>query len=194
MTDSNPLFVSRQPSIHPKKFALWLFIVSIIMVFAAWTSAYIVRRAEGNWLEFELPDEMLYSSIIIFLSSFSIHWAYISAKKDNFFHIKLGLLLTLFLGIVFIYLQLKGFGKLIENNVWFGGKKSNPAGSFVYVLAGAHALHLVGGIIFLLITLYHAIKLHIHSKNMLLLDMCTTFWHFLDVLWIYLYVFLMLYR
>lgn len=188
MVENRPL------SMHPKKFALWLFIVSIIMIFAAWTSAYIVRRAEGNWLEFDLPPSMLYSTIVIALSSISMHWAYLSAKKDNFLNVKIGVSITVLLAAFFVYFQVDGFGQLIENQVWFGGKKSNPAGSFVYVLAGAHAVHIIGGALFLLITIYYTFRQEVHSKNMLLIDMCTTFWHFLDVLWIYLYVFLMLYR
>ncbi|MFQ3575183.1 MAG: cytochrome c oxidase subunit 3 [Cytophagales bacterium] len=194
MENTTELVENRTLSMHPKKFALWLFIVSVIMIFAAWTSAYIVRRAEGNWLEFDLPPAMLYSTIIIAFSSISMHWAFISAKKDNLNQIKIGLLITVILGAVFVYLQYISFSQLIDNQVWFGGKKSNPAGSFVYVLAGAHAVHIIGGALFLLITLYYSFANEVHSKKLLLIDMCTTFWHFLDVLWIYLYVFLMLYR
>src|SRR4028119_721555 len=85
----------QQPlAMHPKKFATWLFIVSIVMIFAALSSAYMVRRAEGNWLEFELPTIFWINSIILLASSFTMHWAYFSAKKDSLNNLKLAMLLT----------------------------------------------------------------------------------------------------
>ncbi len=181
-------------SMHPKKFALWIFIVTVIMLFAAWTSGYIVRKAEGNWLNFELPYMMYYSTAVLLLSSVTMHWAYVSAKRDNLDSIKIALLVTSFLGLMFLVFQIFSFNELVSNNVWFGGKKSNPSGSFLYVLSGMHGLHIVGGIVFLLITLFFASKKEIHAKNTLLIEMCTTFWHFLDGLWLYLFLFLLLNR
>ncbi|MCS6968701.1 MAG: cytochrome c oxidase subunit 3 [Cytophagales bacterium] len=178
-------------AMHPKKFALWLFIVSIIMLFAGLTSAYIVRRAEGNWLEFELPRIFYYSTAVIIISSLTMHWAYVSAKKDELGKLKAGLWLTFLLGVVFLVLQWLGWVELVEMGVFFAGSQSNPAGSFLYVLSGLHGLHLIGGIIFLLIILAAAIRLEIHSKAMVRLEMCATYWHFMDILWVYLFVFLL---
>lgn len=181
-------------SMHPKKFALWIFIVTVIMLFAAWTSGYIVRKAEGNWLNFDLPTMMYYATGVLLVSSFTMHWAFLSAKKDNLDSLKIALVATTFLGFLFLAFQLLGFNELVSNNVWFGGKKSNPSGSFLYVLSGMHGLHIVGGIVFLLITLLFALKKQIHAKNLLLIEMCVTFWHFLDGLWLYLFLFLLLNR
>ncbi|SEJ17834.1 cytochrome c oxidase subunit 3 [Cyclobacterium xiamenense] len=181
---------AEQPlSMHPKKFALWLFIVSVVMVFAGMTSAYIVRQSEGNWLEFDLPDVFWYNSGIIVLSSLSIHWSYLSAKKDDFNSLKLGLIATTFLGLAFLVGQWYSWIALVEQDVYFVG---NPAGSFMYVFTGLHGLHLVSGVIFLIIVLISSLGNKIHSQNMPQLEMCVTYWHFLGGLWLYLFMFLLL--
>ncbi len=181
---------AEQPlSMHPKKFALWLFIVSVVMVFAGMTSAYIVRQSEGNWLEFDLPDVFWYNSGIIVLSSLSIHWSYLSAKKDDFNSLKLGLIATTLLGLAFLVGQWYSWIALVEQDVYFVG---NPAGSFMYVFTGLHGLHLVSGVIFLIIVLISSLGNKIHSQNMPQLEMCVTYWHFLGGLWLYLFMFLLL--
>jgi cytochrome c oxidase subunit III len=179
-------------AMNPKKFALWLFIVSIVMIFAAMTSAYIVRRAEGNWLVVEIPSVFYINTAIIFLSSISMHWAFLSAKKDNLQPMKTGLLITTLLGVLFLAGQIIGWEHLDADKVFFGGTESNPGGSFMYVLTGLHGFHLVSGVIFLIVVLVSAFRYEVHSKSMLLIEMCTTYWHFLDALWIYLFVFLLL--
>lgn len=178
-------------SMNPKKFALWLFIVSVIMVFAALTSAYIVRQAEGNWLIFELPQLFWITSIIILISSGTMHWAYLAAKRDSLESVKLATIITTILGVAFLVGQFMAWGDLVAENVFFVG---NPSGSFVYVLSGLHGLHIVGGVVFLLILLAATFKYKVHSKNLSLIEMCATYWHFLDVLWLYLFVFLLLNR
>lgn len=178
-------------SMNPKKFALWLFIVSVCMVFASMTSAYIVRQAEGNWQIFELPPLFWITSGIILLSSFTMHWAYMAAKRDNLEMVKVAMVVTTLMGAGFLVGQVLAWGELVENNVYFVG---NPSGSFVYVLSGLHGLHIVGGVVFLMITLVATFRFQVHSKNLSLIEMCTTFWHFLDALWLYLFVFLLLNR
>ena len=179
-------------SMNPKKFALWLFIVSVCMIFASMTSAYIVRQAEGNWQIFELPPLFWISSGIILVSSITMHWAYMAAKRDNLEMVKVGMSITTVLGIAFLVAQVMAWGELVENNVYFTG--GNPSASFVYVLSGLHGIHIVGGVVFLLITLIATFRFQVHSKNMNLIEMCTTFWHFLDALWLYLFVFLLINR
>ena len=88
-------------SMHPKKFMLWLFIVSIVMIFASMTSAYIVRQSEGDWLQFALPDALWASTVVIILSSFTAQWAYNAAKKDNIKNMKIAMGLTMVLGVAF---------------------------------------------------------------------------------------------
>jgi cytochrome c oxidase subunit 3 len=178
-------------SMNPKKFALWLFMVSVVMIFASLTSAYIVRQAEGNWYIYDLPMVFYTSSVVILLSSATMQWAMVEAKKDNFVMLRVAMSITAVLGVTFLALQYYGWVELVGIDVYFVG---NPSGSFVYVLTGLHGLHLVSGVIFILWVLYLSFKYRIHSKNLLSLDLCATFWHFLDGLWIYLFVFLLLNR
>ncbi|MGB3588481.1 MAG: cytochrome c oxidase subunit 3 [Tunicatimonas sp.] len=178
-------------SMHPQKFALWLFIVTVVMIFAAFTSAYIVRRSEGNWLDFELPPLFWTTAGIIFASSISMHWAYISAKRDQIIQLRAALLITLGLGIAFLIGQFMAWGALVNIEVFFVG---NPAGSFVYVLSGVHGVHIISALIFLMVVVVKAFRYKVHSKRMDTMEMCVTYWHFLDGLWLYLFLFLLLNR
>ena len=177
---------------HPKRVLLILLIFSIVMMFAAFTSGYIVRRDEGNWGEFELPASLLINSIIIALSSASMQWAYFSARKDEISRVKIGLIITLVLGLVFLAGQFHSFGDLVDGNTYFGGADANPSGSFVYVLMGVHAFHLVTGLIFLAVVLKRTLNYQVHSRAMLSIGNATLYWHFLGGLWLYLYLFLLL--
>ena len=177
--------------VNPKKFTLWLFIVSIVMIFASMTSAYVVKRSDGNWLNFDLPEAFLYTTFIIVLSSATMQWAYLSAKKDAISNLNIGLAVTLILSIAFLVGQCFSWSQLVEQDVYFVG---NAAGSFIYVLTGLHGFHLISGIIFLIIVSISSLNYKVHSKKILLIEMCTTYWHFLGGLWVYLYLFLSLYN
>ncbi|MCH7514960.1 MAG: cytochrome c oxidase subunit 3 [Bacteroidetes bacterium] len=181
----------RPVSMEPKKFALWLFIVTIVMLFAAFTSAYIVRQAEGNWLDFSLPSIFYWNTGILLLSSVTMQWAYNSAKRDDLKNVKTAIFLSIVLGIGFLVGQIFGWDMLVDDGVFFVG---NPSGSFMYIFTGLHGVHLISGIIFIIIVLIATIKYKVHSKNILLIEMCNTYWHFLDALWVYLFVFLLLNR
>jgi cytochrome c oxidase subunit 3 len=174
---------------HPKKFAMWLFMVSVVMLFAAFTSAYVVKQSDGVWLDFQLPALFDYTTAIIILSSVSMHWAVIAAKKNLIKMIRVALGVTFVLGSLFLVGQLMAWGELVEADVHFVG---NPAGSFLYVLTGVHGLHLVSAVIFLIVVLYSAFQYKIHSKSLVQLEICATYWHFLGGLWLYLYLFLAL--
>jgi cytochrome c oxidase subunit 3 len=182
--------IVEQPiSMHPKKFALWLFLVTVVMIFAALTSAYIVRQAEGNWLEYELPEIFWVTSGIVILSSIALQVAYYAAKKDNFLLVRIGMVLTVVLGIAFLIGQWYSWVALVDREVFFVG---NPAGSFLYVFTGLHALHLISGVIFLIIVLISTFRYKVHSQALNTLEMATTYWHFLGGLWLYLFLFLLL--
>ncbi|MGV3540313.1 MAG: cytochrome c oxidase subunit 3 [Rufibacter sp.] len=178
--------------VHPLKFMLILLLVSIFMMFAAYTSAYIVRREEGNWLEFDLPSILLINTLVITLSSVFMQWAYVSARRDNLKSLKVMLLLTIVAGTAFLVGQWEAWAELVRNNVFFGGSTANPSGSFLYVLTGVHAFHLITGLIFLIIVVISALKYRVYSKSLTRIELCTIYWHFLGALWIYLYVFLTL--
>lgn len=181
--------VDQPIAMHPKKFALWLFLVTIVMIFAALTSAYIVRQSEGNWLEYDLPTIFWYTSGIVIVSSLFLQYGYYSAKKDNMAGLRTGLGLAVLFGIAFLVGQWYSWVALVDENVFFVG---NPSGSFLYVFTGLHAVHLISGVIFLIIVLISTYRYKVHSKSMDTLEMATTFWHFLAALWLYLFMFLLL--
>ncbi|MFT7033990.1 MAG: cytochrome c oxidase subunit 3 [Cyclobacteriaceae bacterium] len=174
---------------HPKKFAMWLFMVSVVMLFAAFTSAYVVKQSDGVWLDFQLPVLFDYTTAVIILSSISMHWAVIAAKKNLIKMIRVALVVTFVLGSLFLVGQLMAWGELVEADVHFVG---NAAGSFLYVLTGVHGIHLVSAVIFLIVVLFSAFQYKIHSKSLVQLEICATYWHFLGGLWLYLYLFLAL--
>ncbi len=175
-------------AMDPHKFILWLFLVSIIMLFASQSSAYLVRRAEGNWLEFKMPAIFMYSTGVLVLSSICMHWAYIKAKNDDFKQLKIAISITFALGLLFLGMQFEGWKQLVAMNVYFVG---NPSGSFFYVFTGLHGFHIISGLIVLMFALWAAFKLKLHAKNLRQIQICVAYWHFLDILWIYLFVFLL---
>ncbi|MFL0161209.1 cytochrome c oxidase subunit 3 [Aquirufa salirivi] len=185
--ETNSIEAKATRSVNPKIFTMWLFIVSIIMLFAAFTSAYLVRKAEGNWVEFQLPNLFWISSVVLLLSSASMHFALLAAKKDQFNALRISISITFVLGLLFLILQYFGWVQLVEMNVYFVG---NPSGSFVYVLSGLHGLHLISGLIVLIVALVAAFRMKINAKALTQIKICSTYWHFLDALWIYLFLFL----
>lgn len=175
-------------SMNPKKFMLWLAIVSIMMMFAGWTSGYLVRKAEGRWHEFEIPQIFWYSTAILLISSVSMIFAVRAAKKDQFSTLKTAISITFVFGIAFLVMQVMGFSDLIQNKLFFAG--SDVASSWLYALIGLHAAHVISGLVVLLISLISAFGFKKESKNLLRIQLCATYWHFLDLLWLYLFLFL----
>jgi cytochrome c oxidase subunit III len=175
-------------SVHPQKFMLWLGIVSILMMFAGWTSGYLVRKAEGNWLEFEMPRIFWYSTGVLILSSISMHLSVRAAKKDNFGTLKTAISVTFALGMLFLAMQIKGFYELVEQNLYFVG---NPSVSFFDVFIFIHGVHVISGIIVLCFAFVAAWRMNIHAKRLDQIEMSAIYWHFLDALWLYLFLFLL---
>ena len=175
-------------SMHPQKFAMWLFLVSVTMLFISYSSGFIVQKSAKNLLLLELPPILLWTTIIILVSSVSMQFAYVSAKRNNIKNVKIGLLVTFLLSIVFIGGQIVAWNQLVAMDMHF--VNTNPLESFVYIFTGLHVAHLAGAIIFLIIVLSQTFKYQVHSKSMVRIEMCATFWHFLGGLWLYLYLFL----
>ena len=178
-------------SMAPKKFGMWLFLVSVFMLFMSLTSAYIVRQADGNWTIFDLPSMFWLTTVVILLSSVTMQWAYFAAKKDNMSTTRLMVTLTFVLGVVFLVGQFYGWKELVLDRVYLVG---NPSGSFVYVITGLHGLHIISALVYVAILLVAVGRGKVHSGRLLSIEMCATYWHFLGVLWLYLFVFLLLYR
>jgi cytochrome c oxidase subunit 3 len=179
----------RAMGMNPSKFIVWLFIVTITMLFAALTSAYVVKQSGGDWLNFNLPDMFWITSTIIIVSSITMQLALKSAKEDRFSRLKMYLILTALLGVAFLFGQYQSWKQLVDMDVYFVG---NPAGSFLYVLTGLHGVHIISGLIFLIVVIASSFKLKTHSKSLIRIEMCTTYWHFLGGLWLYLFLFLKL--
>jgi cytochrome c oxidase subunit III len=179
-----------QPTLgmNPKKFSFWLFLISVVMIFASLTSGYIVRKSEGNWVDFELPPIFWLTTAVLLLSSVTHHLAFKAAKSDDLPAAKGWMSLTFLLGLVFLITQWYSWVYLVNINVYFSG--NNVAGSFLYVLTGLHALHVISAIVFVAIITFKTFRYQVHSKNILGMELCTTYWHFLDALWIYLFAFL----
>lgn len=170
---------------------LWIGIVSIVMFFSGWTSAVIVSKGgNGNWLNIELPFAFTLSSIIIILSSLTYHFGFISIKKDNKNALKLTSIVTLVLGILFIVSQYYGWKELYSNGIVATGSSSTNASSFIYLITVFHVLHLLAGIISLIVVAVKSYKGNYNSSNFLGVEVSLIYWHFLGVLWIYLFLFL----
>ena len=166
---------------------LWIGIGSIVMFFGGLTSAYIVRKAEGNWLEFDMPIWFTISTIAVIASSASLWFALQNIKKDK--SATNLLLTTLIIGLIFTFSQMQGWEDLVAKGVYLTGEGSNPSGSFIYVLTLAHLMHLLGGLIALSITTIKS-KLNKYSKdNYLGIELISTYWHFIGFLWLYLFLF-----
>jgi cytochrome c oxidase subunit 3 len=159
------------------------------MLLGAFTSAYMVKKASGEWLIINMPSIFYFNSIVILLSSLTMHMSLVFARRNNIKALQAGLVITMILGVAFLAGQFVGWENLVAGNIYFVG---NPSGSFVYVFTGVHGFHIVSGLVFLSIVLVSAFKYKIHSKNTLRIEMCATYWHFLDGLWLYLFIFLLL--
>lgn len=179
-------------NLRPKKFLMWLFIITSFMLFAALTSGYIVYTAgdPSRGIKMILPRIFTYSTAVIAVSSVTMHLAYRAARQLKFLQQKVYLIITIFLGLVFFTLQLQAWKGFIESGVYF--VNPNASQSFLYVLTGAHLLHVVAGLIALSSALIGKIRNIPQVRNVFRMEQASIFWHFLDILWIYLFVFLLL--
>lgn len=174
-----------------KKMMLWFGIISLIMSFMGWTSAFIVSSSRPDWLkDFVLPDAFIISTIIIVISSLAFIMAKKALKQNNRQSTTLWLLITLALGITFIVFQFRGFQQIIDLGYNFTGPTSNVTMSYIYLIAIVHILHVIAGLICLLVVIYNHFKQKYDAQNSLGFELAATFWHFIDILWVYLFLFL----
>jgi cytochrome c oxidase subunit III len=181
--------VDQNKKIHPHKFILWVGIGSIIMMFAGLTSAYIVKREQPGWTTYTTPLAFYYSTAVLLISSLTIFLAGKSFTERRMIRYKKLVAATLILGLVFILLQWLGFRHLWATGTTFHG---SGAGQFLYIIAGLHALHVFGGVIALFVLWLRARNTRIRSYNMVPVDVVSTYWHFVDLLWIYLFIFFLM--
>ncbi|NNE28256.1 MAG: cytochrome oxidase subunit III [Saprospiraceae bacterium] len=174
--------------IHPKKFALYASFASMVMLFSGLTSAFIVRQAQGNWLEFPMPSLFYWSTVIIVASSLTLHGSFIAFKKGNQSWYRTLLVVSFFLGVGFTIAQYQAWLQMFDQGIYLNG---NPSGSFIYVISGIHAAHVLGGLGALLVAIVHAFVLPFYRNPVrkLRFEMTLIYWHFVDFLWIYLLLF-----
>lgn len=176
----------QQNKIHPHKFALWVAIAAIIMMFAGLTSAYIVKSGQAGWEDVKTPEVFWYSTAVILISSVTMQAALRSFKQRDMSHFRTLFLLTLMMGITFVILQWTGFKYLWNHGVRFEGA---GAGQFLYIIFGLHGLHVLGGIVALAVMAVQQFFGRIKRYNTMPIEVMSTYWHFVDVLWLYLLIF-----
>jgi cytochrome c oxidase subunit III len=177
--------------VHPQKFTLWIGLASIVMMFTAFTSAYLIKRSLADWITFDLPKIFLYSTAVIIISSITIIISRNYFRQREMRQYRGWLLVTLILGITFVCLQYIGFTELWESGITL---TRNVSFSFLYVIVGLHAIHVLGGVVALTVMLIRAYSVRRKNYSAVPIDMMNTYWHFVDLLWIYLLTFLYLIR
>lgn len=181
--------IDQRKKIHPHKFTMWIAIASIVMMFAGLTSAYIIKRSQANWVTFDLPKAFVYSTVVIVASSITLFLAKNAFIKRNTQQYKYLVAVTFALGLLFVLLQYIGFQDLWKNGMTLTG---NVSFSFLYVIVGLHGLHVLGGIVALLILFLRSFSTKVKSYNVVPVEVMSTYWHFVDFLWLYLFIFLIM--
>ncbi len=182
---------TRRYKIHPYKFNMWIILISIVMFFAAFTSAYIVMEGRDSWQPFRMPDVFWLSTLVILGSSVTMHLSVKSFKNHNMSLYKKLITFTAFLGVVFMALQLLGFSNMYKEGFTLSW---NISAALLYVIVGAHIVHVLGGVVALLVIFFRAYRRRVRSYDAVPVEVAATFWHFVDGLWIYLYIFFLLIR
>lgn len=178
----------QRKKIHPHKFTLWVAIASILMMFAGLTSAFIVKSNLVGWKQIEMPKVFWFSTAAIVASSVTIQMALRSFRQRDMRNYRVLLGITFLLGIAFVVLQWVGFTNLWEQQkVTFKG--ASGAGQFLYVIFGLHALHVIGGVIALIVIFFKAFLGSVKTYSSVPLEVVSTYWHFVDILWLYLLIF-----
>jgi cytochrome c oxidase subunit 3 len=177
------------------KLLLLFAMISMTMMFAGLTSAFVVSKSRADWLkDFQLPTAFYFSTVVIICCSVTFHLAKKAIAKDNQSATTKYLLATLAFGIGFVVLQFVGFGQIVENGYYFTGAASSITTTFLYIVTVVHLLHLAGGLISLLIIIYNHFKQKYNSTQTLGIELGAMYWHFLDLLWVYLFLFLYFFK
>jgi len=171
-----------------KKMMLWFGIVSLGMTFAGLTSAYVVSRTRADWVEdLQLPSFFYWSLAVILLSSISMEMAKRNIKAGSRGKGTIFLWCTFILGLLFLYFQFESFSEIYATLGY--AFNENISFSFIYIIVLVHILHVIVALLALLVVIYSHYKQRYENGKTLGVELATTFWHFVDVLWIYLFLF-----
>jgi len=168
---------------------LWVAMISMVMFFAGLTSAYVISMKRDDWVSFDLPQAFYISTALIIVSSITLLLSQRFLKQDKRQLSIILLLITFALGVAFVWQQYVGFNQLKSIGLFFTGPESTVSTSFIIGISFMHVLHILAGIIVLLIVIYNHFKYKYKPTDMLGFELGTIFWHFVDVLWIYLFFF-----
>lgn len=177
----------QRKKIHPHKFTLWVAIASIMMMFAGLTSAFIVKSNLVGWSDVKLPKLFWVSTAVIIASSITVQMALRSFTQRNMTAYRGLIATTVALGILFVVLQWLGFNELWQQGYHWKG--SAGASQFLYIIFGLHAIHVLGGVIALLVMFMKAFFGKVKLYSAVPVDVAATYWHFVDILWIYILLF-----
>lgn len=183
--------ITERKKIHPHKFTLWVGLGSIVMMFAGLTSAYIVKRSQANWVTFELPSVFWYSTAVMVASSLTVILAMRNFRERMMQRYRSMMLASSLLGVLFIVLQIVGFSQLWNAGITL---QASVSFSFLYVIVGLHAVHVIGGVLTLWVMLLRSYSSKVRNYSVVPVELMNTYWHFVDLLWIYLLVFLIMIR
>jgi cytochrome c oxidase subunit III len=179
---------------NSKKLMVWFAGISIFMLFAGLTSAYIVSASRPDWdSNFALPPAFKVSTVLIVLSSITFHFSKLEVKKGRRRNGTFLLMITFFLGIAFVGTQFSGFNQAVNTGNYFTGRASRINSSFLYVISIAHIVHVVGALVAVAVVNINNLKHKYSPNNVLGIELAANFWHFIDLLWIYVYCFLLCY-
>ena len=180
------LAVGRKKTAKPM---LWVSLISMTMMFAGLVSAYVISSKREDWVSFDLPNALITSTILILISSVTVQLAVYFAKREKKSLTTILLAATLALGLGFVISQFKGFSELKESGLFFTGPKSLISSSMLMVIVFTHLLHIFAAIVVLVVMLTKQILGKYNNGNTLGLELGNIFWHFLDLLWIILFLF-----
>ena len=174
------------------KLGVWVGSGGIIMVFAAFTSAMVVRAGLGeDWKSFDLPAVLWFSTAVLLISSFTIEKAKRALRASAEGDLRKWLTATAVLGVVFLASQWAGWMDLVDRGLYMA---ANPSHSFFYVFTVAHGLHLFGGLIAIAYVTACVWRGRLWATREAVVEAAALYWHFMDVLWVYLFVLLLVWR
>ena len=177
-------FAAARPA-SPARIAVWLLVAAITILFASFTSTYLVRRGESDWRVGPLPSILWVNTAVLLLSSATMEWARSRGRRGQLDGLRIGLTVTTALGVAFLLGQIQAWRELVAAGIYMA---TNPHGAFFYLLTGTHGLHLVGGVLGLFYVLMKVRRTADAPSALDTVDAAATYWHFLDGLWLYLFI------